>query len=183
VRPEYYYEHFCGTAPTHHLYGLRTALDMLVAEEGLEAAWARHERFACAIWAAVEHWGRGGALALNVADPAFRSHAVTTIRTGPGEAGRLRDWCETVAGLTLGIALCPPGEDPAGLYRIGHMGHLNPPMVLGGLATIEAGLAALGIPHAPGGVTAATAVIAAVGGSAPEPFSSTNVVEQVEETH
>ena len=34
--PEMYYQYFDGTAPTHHLYGLRTALDMIKAE-GLEA--------------------------------------------------------------------------------------------------------------------------------------------------
>ena len=40
------------------------------------------------------------------------------------------------------------------------MGHLNPPMLLGTLATIEAGLGALGVAGA-GGATAAAAVIAA----------------------
>ena len=35
---------FCGTAPTHHLYGLRAALDMILDEEGLEAVWSRHAR-------------------------------------------------------------------------------------------------------------------------------------------
>ena len=44
------------------------------------------------------------------------------------------------------------------------MGHLNPPMLLGTLATIEAGLSRLGIPHGPGGSAAAAAVIAAAGG-------------------
>ncbi len=43
-----------------------------------------------------------------------------------------------------------PGIDPDGVFRIGHMGHLNPPMVLGTLATIEAGLASLGIAHGAG---------------------------------
>ena len=37
--PQVYYELFCGTAPTHHLYGLRTALDMILDEEGLERVW------------------------------------------------------------------------------------------------------------------------------------------------
>jgi alanine-glyoxylate transaminase/serine-glyoxylate transaminase/serine-pyruvate transaminase len=40
------------------------------------------------------------------------------------------------------------------------MGHVNAPMVLGALATIEAGLGALGIAHAPGGVEAAAGVVA-----------------------
>jgi alanine-glyoxylate transaminase/serine-glyoxylate transaminase/serine-pyruvate transaminase len=161
VAPEYYYQLFCGTAPTHHLYGLSTALDMLLHEEGLETAWARHATFARAIWAAVDAWGAGGALELNMAEPGQRSHAVTTIRTALGDGTRLRRWCGDTAGLTLGIALTTEGEDEDSLFRIGHMGHLNPPMLLGSLATIEAGLIALGIRHGRGAVEAAAAVIAA----------------------
>lgn len=161
IAPQAYYELFCGTAPTHHLYGLRTALDMILVEEGLEAVWARHAVQAAAVWAAVEAWGAGGALALNIPDPARRSHAVTTIRTTPGDGARLRRWCAETAGVTLGIGLSVPGVDPEGIFRIGHMGHLNPPMLLGTLATIEAGLRALGIPHGAGGVGAAAGVIAA----------------------
>ena len=48
ANPEFYYQLFCGTAPTHHLYGLRVALDMIKAE-GLEHVWARHEVLARAI--------------------------------------------------------------------------------------------------------------------------------------
>ncbi len=158
--PEAFYQRFCGTAPTHHLYGLRCALDMILAEEGLEQVWARHGVFARAVWAAVEAWGAVGALGLNIADQAERSHAVTTIRTGPGDGARLRRWCADTAGVTLGIGLSVPGVDPEGLFRIGHMGHLNPPMLLGTLATIDAGLTALGIPHGPGALEAAAAVIA-----------------------
>jgi alanine-glyoxylate transaminase / serine-glyoxylate transaminase / serine-pyruvate transaminase len=165
--PSYYYELFCGTAPTHHLYGLRTALDMILEEEGLSSVWERHDVFARAVWAAVEAWGEGGAFRLNIADAALRSHAVTTIRTGPGEGTQLRRWCAESAGLTLGIGLDVPGIDPDGVFRIGHMGHLNPPMILGTLATIEAGLARLGIAHRSGGVAAAAAVVARATESAP----------------
>ncbi|MCX8507715.1 MAG: aminotransferase class V-fold PLP-dependent enzyme, partial [Rhodobacteraceae bacterium] len=52
-----YWQYFCGTAPTHHLYGLREALTMLLKEEGLEQAWARHRRLAGAVWAAAGAWG------------------------------------------------------------------------------------------------------------------------------
>ena len=45
-------------------------------------------------------------------------------------------------------------------FRLGHMGHVNAYMMLGALATIEAGLKAVGIDHAPGGVDAAAEVIA-----------------------
>ena len=164
--PEEYYQQFCGTAPTHHLFGLREALDMLLEEEGLGNAWRRHGVFARAIWAAVETWG--GALELNIADPRLRSHAVTTIRTAPGLATRLRAWCAEAAGLTLGVGLCGPDQDRDSLFRIGHMGHLNPPTMLGALATIEAGLEALGAPRDAGALEAAARVIARAGDSLPK---------------
>ena len=41
------------------------------------------------------------------------------------------------------------GETRRGLFRIGHMGHLNPPTLLGALATIEAGLGASACRTAP----------------------------------
>ncbi len=160
IDPQVHYEIFCGTAPTHHLFGLRCALDMILEEEGLEAVWARHGVFAGAVAAAVEAWGTAGALELNMRDPALRSHAVTTIRTGPGDGARLRRWCTDAAGVTLGIGLNVPGIEPDSVFRIGHMGHLNPPMLLGTLATIEAGLQSLGIAHGRGGIEAATRVIA-----------------------
>jgi alanine-glyoxylate transaminase/serine-glyoxylate transaminase/serine-pyruvate transaminase len=160
VAPEAYYQLFCGTSPTHHLYGLRAALDMIF-EEGLDAVWRRHGGFARAVWAAVEAWDAGGSLSLNLSDPSLRSHAVTTIRTASGDGARLRQWCSEVAGLTLGIGLSVEGIDPDSVFRIGHMGHLNPPMLLGALATIESGLVALDIPHGPGGAAAAAATVAA----------------------
>lgn len=158
VDPKEYHQYFDGTAPTHHLYGLREALDM-IAEEGLEAIWQRHGILAQAIWAAVEAWGQGGAMRLNMPDPAHRSHAVTSIGLASPDGDRLRDWCEKAAGLTLGIGL---GRTPADAwFRIGHMGHVNAQMILAALATIDAGLKALDIPHGAGGVEAATRVIAA----------------------
>ncbi len=57
--PEMFYQYFGGTAPTHHLYGLRAALDMIAAE-GLDAIWARHVRLAGAVWAACNVWGQDG---------------------------------------------------------------------------------------------------------------------------
>ena len=163
AHPEEYHQHFNGTAPTHHIYGLRVALDMLLKEEGIEAAWARHARLAQAIWAAFETWGQAGPLELNVADPAFRSHSVTAVRIGSPHGTALRDWVEQKAGVTLGIGLgmAPPG-DPAwhGFFRVGHMGHVNAHMILGTLGVIEAGLKALGLPYGPGGLSAAAEVVA-----------------------
>jgi alanine-glyoxylate transaminase/serine-glyoxylate transaminase/serine-pyruvate transaminase len=163
ANPEMFYQYFGGTAPTHHLYGLRASLDMIRAE-GIEAIWDRHERLARAIWAACEAWGQTGPLELNIADPALRSRAVTALRIGAPHGSDLRRWVQDHAGVTLGIGLgmAEPG-DPAwhGFFRIGHMGHVNAHMILGALGAIEAGLMALDIPHGSGGVAAAARVIAA----------------------
>ena len=163
VKPKIFSEYFDGTAPTHHLYGLREALDMM-KEEGIDNVWARHETLARAIWAACEAWGAGGPLQLNVSDPAHRSHAVTALSIGAPFGRDLRRWCETQAGVTLGIGLgmeTPDDPKSEGFFRIGHMGHVNAPMVMGMLGTVQAGLSALGIPHGTGGLNVAAAVIAA----------------------
>ncbi|MEY2956649.1 MAG: hypothetical protein RL123_1377 [Pseudomonadota bacterium] len=163
IAPTEFWQYFGGTAPTHHLYGLREALGMLLHEEGLDAALARHGVLARAVWAAVEAWGAGGSLRCNIAARAQRSHAVTALRIAPPDGDRLRAWCEREAGLTLGIGLgmaTPGSPEAGGFFRIGHMGHLNAQMILGALATIEAGLIALDIPHGAGGAAAAARAIA-----------------------
>ena len=160
--PEEFYQHWCGTAPTQHIHGMRAALD-IIAEEGLENVWARHDLLARAIWAACDVWSDGGPLELNVADPAHRSRAVTALRLEAPHGTALRDWTETQIGLTLGIGLgmAPPG-DPAwhGFFRLGHMGHLSGHMVMGLLGGIDAGMKALKIPHGAGALEAASAVLA-----------------------
>ncbi|WP_227269741.1 pyridoxal-phosphate-dependent aminotransferase family protein [Roseobacter weihaiensis] len=160
--PEEFFQYWNGTAPTHHVYGLRKALDLIHAE-GMEAVWQRHGVLARAIWAACEAWGGQGKLALNVADPAHRSHAVTSLRLESPQATALRDWTQKELGLTLGIGLgmAPPG-DPAwhGFFRLGHMGHVNGHMIMGLLGGIEAGLTALDIDHGKGALEAAAQAIA-----------------------
>jgi alanine-glyoxylate transaminase/serine-glyoxylate transaminase/serine-pyruvate transaminase len=151
-----HYLRYCGTPPVAHLYGLHEALTML-EEEGLEAAWARHTTLGGAVRAAVEAWSAPGGLELNILDPAARSNAVTTILSGRVDADCLRAICQERAGLTLGIGLFPL-ENRA--FRIGHMGHLNPPAVLGTLGTVEAALTAMGAPMESSGVAAAAAAIA-----------------------
>jgi len=161
--PELFYQYWSGTAPTHHLYGLREALDM-IAEEGLEKIWARHETLARAVWAATDVWGQEGPLRLNVAQPSHRSHAVTSLAIGAPNGTRLRHWTEKNTGVTLGIGLgMETEEDPhsTGFFRIGHMGHVNAHMVLGVLGSIDAGLKALRIPHGRGALEAASEVISA----------------------
>ena len=162
-QPQFFYNYFGGTAPTHHLFGLRTALDMLM-DEGMEAVWARHAGLARAIWAACDAWGREGTLKLNITDPAARSHAVTAAGLPTPMGTRLRDWVEAHAGLTLGIGLgmAEPGSpEYHGYVRMGHMGHIDATMVLGMLGAVDAGLKALEIPHGQDALGAATRVIAA----------------------
>ena len=161
--PELFYQYWSGTAPTHHLYGLREALDM-IAEEGLEKIWARHETLARAVWAATDVWGQEGPLRLNVSEPSHRSHAVTSLAIEAPNGTRLRHWTEKNTGVTLGIGLgMETEEDPhsTGFFRIGHMGHVNAHMVLGVLGSIDAGLKALRISHGRGALEAASEVISA----------------------
>lgn len=157
VDPEVYFMYFNGTAPTHHLYGLREALDM-INEETIEQVWARHKALAETIWGAFDAWSSAGAMSLNIADPLARSHAVTSVFAGHGHGLALQNWCETQAGLTLGIGL---GREPSHAYfRLGHMGHVNAHMIMGVLGTLEAGMQALRIPHGEGALAAAANVIA-----------------------
>ena len=157
VDPDMFFKYFAGTAPTHHLFGLRTALDIILTE-GLDAVFARHATLARAVWAAFERWSVAGPVKLNIADPLCRSHAVTSVEIGSPHGDALRQWCAQTCGLTLGIGL---GRQPAdGFFRIGHMGHVNAHMIMGALGTIDAGLKALELPHGPGALEAASTVIA-----------------------
>jgi Serine-pyruvate aminotransferase/archaeal aspartate aminotransferase len=161
--PEMVYQYFGGTSPTHHLFGLDESLKMILDEEGLPHIWRRHAALARAVWAAFETWGQGGDLALNIAEPAHRAHSVTAARIGNGGAERLRKWLEAEAGVTLGIGLgmAEPGTPEADDFlRVAHMGHVNAHMTLGALATMEAGMQALNIPHGRGGIAAAAGEIA-----------------------
>ncbi|SEN50097.1 alanine-glyoxylate transaminase / serine-glyoxylate transaminase / serine-pyruvate transaminase [Gemmobacter aquatilis] len=163
-----FWQYWAGTAPTHHLFGLRESLNM-IAEEGRAAVWARHAALARSVWAAFDAWGAGNPdIALNVADPAHRGHSVTAARLGAPHATRLRGWLEEKAGVTLGIGLgMAAPDDPAyhGFLRVAHMGHVNAHMTLGVLATMQAGMVALGIPHGPGALDAAARVVAEAAGA------------------
>ena len=46
-------------------------------------------------------------------------------------------------------------------FRIGHMGWINEPMVLGALGGVEMAMQACGMPYRKGGVTAAIDILAA----------------------
>ena len=98
-------------------------------------------------------------LHLNVADRAFRSHAVTALRLTEGRGTALRGFTETRLGLTLGIGLGM--EDYDSCFRLGHMGHINGQMVMAILGGVETGMASLDISRGKGALEAAAAVLAA----------------------
>ncbi|MCK0143026.1 aminotransferase class V-fold PLP-dependent enzyme [Aliiroseovarius sp. F20344] len=163
AKPEIFYQYFGGTAPTHHLFGLREALKMIEEEGGVEKVWSRHAHLARAIWAAFDAWGAEGPLQMNVVDPMHRSNAVTSLQIGAPNGTALRNWTEQNTGVTLGIGLgMSTPDDPKGdgFFRLGHMGHLNAAMVMGALSAIQSGLTALDIPQGAGALSAAADVIA-----------------------
>ena len=59
--------------------------------------------------------------------------------------------------VSLGGGLGPLGGK---VFRIGHLGDLNEPMILGTLSSVELAMKVAGVPHAPGGVEAAIAYLA-----------------------
>ncbi len=154
--PDKFYEIFAGTPPVAHIHALSEALDLIDEEGGLEQVWARHQALADGVRAAVDAWSTPGGMRLNISSVDHRSNAVTTVLTGAIDAAELRRRCESLGGLTLGIGI---SDAPDNSFRIGHMGWLNAPMILGTLATIEAGLVSMAAPIGGSGVAAAAATI------------------------
>ncbi len=152
------YKWFCGTAPEHLLFGLREAIDM-INEEGFDAIFARHARLAAAVRAAIGVWSQAGALELAAREQSEQANSVSTILVDPAyDPVEIRTICRDRFDLALGNGL---GQFEKNSFRIGHMGDLNAPMILGALAAVEAGLVVCGVPHGQGGVNAAIDVLAA----------------------
>jgi len=141
------YRKFCGTPPQTLLFGLEAALG-LIFHEGLEEVIARHRLIASAVHAAVQAWSEGGALDFFVREPAARSVSVTTVSVAEGidpEAMR------SVAREQFQVAIAGGLGPLAGrTFRIGHLGDMNPAMILGCLAGVEAAMRVQGIPFGSG---------------------------------
>jgi alanine-glyoxylate transaminase/serine-glyoxylate transaminase/serine-pyruvate transaminase len=147
---------FIGTVPIALFYGLQEAL-RLIEEEGLDQVIARHHRLAEAVRRCVRHWsGNNGPQLFSLA-PERVSDSVTSILMPEGhDAEALRRRVGTM-NVALGTGL---GRLNGSVFRIGHLGDLNEPMVLGTLAATEIGMRLDGVPHAAGGVDAAMAYLA-----------------------
>ncbi|MGP1615571.1 MAG: pyridoxal-phosphate-dependent aminotransferase family protein, partial [Pollutimonas bauzanensis] len=138
------------TPSTNLLYGLSEALDML-RDEGLEQVFARHERWAGGIRAAVAAWG----LPIQCAQPECYSPVLTGVITPPGvDADALRKLVYQRFDLSLGMGL---GKLKGRMFRMGHWGNTNDLTRIAMTAAVEAGLKLSGVPLAGSGVDALTA--------------------------
>lgn len=163
-------QRFPGTTPVHLFFGLDESVRLLEAE-GFAAVLARHRRFGAATRAAVAAWGGRKTSAATVSAAGVAGHidaieimctdrtrlsdSVTTILLPDGhDANKLRSIAHDRYNLALGSGLGPLNGRA---FRIGHLGDLNEPMLLGAIATTEMALADAGIPHQPTGVQAAIA--------------------------
>jgi alanine-glyoxylate transaminase/serine-glyoxylate transaminase/serine-pyruvate transaminase len=156
-KSEHGYRKFCGTAPLHLLMGLEVALGLLAAE-GFESVLARHLRLAKAVQAAVGCWSEEGALQFYCKPPAARSVSVTAVETA---AGVDPEEIRRVAREQFQVAIAGGLGPLAGrVFRIGHLGDMNEPMILGCLGGVEAALRVLRVPHGRGALERATAVLA-----------------------
>ncbi|HEY6515707.1 MAG TPA: aminotransferase class V-fold PLP-dependent enzyme [Steroidobacteraceae bacterium] len=141
------------TPNTNLLYGLSEAIDMLL-EEGLERVFARHQRWAAGVRAAVDTWG----LPIQCADQDAYSPVVTAVITPQGiDADALRRLILERFDLSLGMGL---GKVSGRTFRIGHLGNNNDLTLLATLAGCEMGLKLSGVPLAGSGVDRAMAYFA-----------------------
>ena len=144
---------FIGTAPVHMFFGLHESLKM-IEEEGLDAVFQRHTRLGEATREAVRAWGADGKGPTLYGQTQDRlSDSVTTVMMPEGvNSDPMRKIAIDRYNLSLGGGLGPlMGK----VFRIGHLGDLNEPMLLGCLATTELAMKTAGVPFAPGGVDAA----------------------------
>jgi alanine-glyoxylate transaminase/serine-glyoxylate transaminase/serine-pyruvate transaminase len=149
---------FIGTVPTTLFYGLAESLRLL-EEETLDHVFARHHRLAEAVRAAVRQWsGNNGPQLFNL-NPARYSDSVTAILMPEGHnADAVRKILLERFNVSVGGGLGPLGGK---VFRIGHLGDLNEPMILGTIASVEMALEIAGVPHGKGGVDAAMASLIA----------------------
>jgi alanine-glyoxylate transaminase/serine-glyoxylate transaminase/serine-pyruvate transaminase len=141
--------YFPYTPAVPMLYGLRESVTMLL-EEGLDNVFARHQRLAEGVRAAVRAWG----LELCARVPRTYSNTVSAIMVPADVKGQeVIDIAYRRYNLSLGAGLAKVAGK---LFRIGHMGDLNELMLLGALAGAEMAMRDAGV-----AVTAGSGVAAA----------------------
>ncbi len=140
--------YFPYTPSTNLLYGLNEACDMLLAQ-GLEAVFARHQRWGNGVRAAVRAWG----LEIQCADPAVYSPVLTGVIMPDGvDADAVRKIIYERFDCSLGTGL---GKVKGRMFRIGHLGDCNDLTLMAALSGCEMGLKLAGVRLAGSGVLAA----------------------------
>lgn len=143
---------FIGTVPVNMFYGLRESIRLL-EDEGLSNVFARHTRLAEATRRAVKVWAGNNGPQLYCTNPSRISDSVTAIMMPEGhDADAVRNTARHRFNVSLGGGL---GKLKGKVFRIGHLGDLNEPMVLGALSAVEMSLRINKVPHGRGGVAAA----------------------------
>ncbi|MBK6648694.1 MAG: aminotransferase class V-fold PLP-dependent enzyme [Betaproteobacteria bacterium] len=144
--------YFPYTPSTNLLYGLSEACDMLLADgagNGLNATFARHQRWAEGVRAAVTAWG----LPIQCGDPAVYSPVLTGVILPEGvDADAVRKLIYERFDCSLGTGL---GKVKGRMFRIGHLGDCNDLTLMAALSGCEMGLKLTGIKLAGSGVLAA----------------------------
>ena len=137
-----------STPNTNLLYALSESCDMLLAH-GLDAVFARHQRWALGVRAAVKAWG----LQIQCADAAVYSPVLTGVMMPQGiDADVVRKIVYERFDCSLGAGL---GKVKGKMFRIGHLGDCNDLTLIAALGGCEMGLKLAGVTLASSGVQAA----------------------------
>jgi alanine-glyoxylate transaminase/serine-glyoxylate transaminase/serine-pyruvate transaminase len=136
------------TPNTNLLYGLNESLEMILGE-GLDNVFARHQRWAAGVRAAVNAWG----LPIQCADPEVYSPILTGVIMPAGiDADAVRRLIYQRFDMSLGTGL---GKLKGRMFRIGHLGDSNDLTLLATLAGCEMGLKLSGVSLTGSGVQSA----------------------------
>jgi alanine-glyoxylate transaminase / serine-glyoxylate transaminase / serine-pyruvate transaminase len=136
-----------STPNTNLLYGLSEACDMLLGQ-GLDVVFARHQRWAAGVRAAVRAWG----LPIQCADDTVHSPILTGVMTPEGvDADAVRKLIYERFDCSLGTGL---GKIKGRMFRIGHLGDSNDLTLVATVAGCEMGLKLAGVKLAGSGVQA-----------------------------
>lgn len=142
--------YFPYTPATQLLRGLRSSLDMML-DSGMESIWARHHRLAQGVRAAVQAWDGCSLVSMG---PEWQSDTVSAIYVP--KSVDARDVISTAYykyQTSLGSGL---NKLAGKVFRIGHLGSLNPVMLCSAISAAEMALVDAGAKIVPGsGVAAA----------------------------
>jgi alanine-glyoxylate transaminase/serine-glyoxylate transaminase/serine-pyruvate transaminase len=137
-----------STPNTNLLYALSEACDMLLAQ-GLGSVFARHQRWAQGVRAAVNAWG----LQIQCADASVHSPVLTGVMMPDGvDADAVRKIIYERFDCSLGTGL---GKVKGRMFRIGHLGDCNDLTLMAALSGCEMGLKLAGVKLSGSGVQAA----------------------------